>query len=201
MLVRLGAAAGAVDDPTPAFPGGQKAADLASSRGHKGIAGYLAEADLTSHLSSLSVKGSVMDSAAVEILAEKDTENAAAYANDEDHSLKGSLAALRRSAHAAALIQDAFRVQSFRHRQTTKSGDDISETPLDLVALGCLSKVQQTNNFDGYLHSAAVKIQQKYRGWKGRKEFLKIRKRIVKIQVYLVDMTHFLYFSINFKFD
>ncbi|KAL3812227.1 hypothetical protein ACJIZ3_013495 [Penstemon smallii] len=43
-LIKLGAAAGAVDDPRPEFPGGQTAADLASARGHRGIAAYLAEA-------------------------------------------------------------------------------------------------------------------------------------------------------------
>ncbi|RYR38515.1 hypothetical protein Ahy_A09g043552 isoform B [Arachis hypogaea] len=45
-LVKLGAIPGLVDDPTSAFPRGETAADLASSRGYKGIAGYLAEADL-----------------------------------------------------------------------------------------------------------------------------------------------------------
>ncbi|KAF5737105.1 hypothetical protein HS088_TW14G01262 [Tripterygium wilfordii] len=60
-LVRLGADPMAVTDPTPLSPGGQCAADLASSRGHKGIAGYLAEAYLTLQLSSLSVNHSVDD--------------------------------------------------------------------------------------------------------------------------------------------
>jgi calmodulin-binding transcription activator len=38
---------------------------------------------------------------------------------------------------------------------------------------------------DTHLHSAAVRIQNKFRGWKGRKEFMIIRQRIVKIQVAL----------------
>ena len=189
-LVRLGAAAGAVDDPTSASPGGQTAADLASSRGHKGIAGYLAEADLTSHLSSLTLGENSMESAAATIAAEKTTETAAqnnvlstGMAVNEEHSLRGSLAAVRKSSHAAALIQAAFRARSFRHRQQTKSNNEISETSLDLVTLGLLNKVQKVSHFEDYLHSAAIRIQQKYRGWKGRREFLKIRKRIVKIQV------------------
>ncbi|XLU31002.1 hypothetical protein S245_067068, partial [Arachis hypogaea] len=45
-LVKLGAVPGLVDDPKSAFPRGKTAADLDSSRGYKGIAGYLAEADL-----------------------------------------------------------------------------------------------------------------------------------------------------------
>ncbi|PSR97854.1 Calmodulin-binding transcription activator 3 like [Actinidia chinensis var. chinensis] len=190
-LVRLGAAAGAVDDPTSASPGGQTASDLASGRGHKGIAGYLAEADLTSHLSSLTLGENSMESAAATIAAEKATDTAAQNVLspgmdvNEEHSLRGSLAAVRKSAHAAALIQDAFRARSFRHRQQTKSNSEISGTSLDLVTLGLLNKVQKVSHFEDYLHSAAIKIQQKYRGWKGRRQFLKIRKRIVKIQAHV----------------
>lgn len=194
MLVQLGAAAGAVEDPTPEFPGGQKAADLASSRGHKGIAGFLAETDLVSHLSSLTFNGSVTDNATSGVKSDNTVQNAGIYdfppdeVPKEEISLRGSLDAVRNSTHAASLIQDAFRVRSYRHRQMIKSNSDLSENPLDLVALGCLSKVRKMHDFDDYLHSAAArKIQQKYRGWKGRKEFLKIRERIVNIQVYLYE--------------
>lgn len=186
-LVRLGAAPGAVDDPTPTFPGGKTAADLASSSGHKGIAGYLAEADLISHVSSLNMNENVMDSLAATIAAENAVNTEGSVFKSDlaiDHQfLKGSLAAVRKSAHAAALIQAAFRSCSFRHRQLNKSNENISDVGLDLVALGSLNKVQKISHFEDYLHSAAVRIQRKYRGWKGRKEFLKIRNRIVKIQV------------------
>ncbi|KAG6667871.1 hypothetical protein CIPAW_01G131100 [Carya illinoinensis] len=189
-LLRLGAAPGAVEDPTPACPGGKTAADLASSRGHKGIAGYLAEADLIRHLSVLTVNENVMDSVAASIAAEKAIENATQVvpsdvAINENLSLKGSLAAVRKSAHAAALIQAALRARSFNHRQLTKKSNDISEVALDLVALGSLNKVRKQGHFEEYLHSAAAKIQQRYCGWKGRKEFLKIRSRIVKIQAHV----------------
>lgn len=183
----MGAAPGAVDDPTPAFPGGQTAADLASSRGHKGIAGYLAEADLTSHLSSLNINEDVTDMLGARIAAESATETEAKVVTSDsgidNHFLKGSLAAVRKSAHAAALIQAAFRNRSFRHRQLTESRADIPSDSVDLIDLGSLNKVQKSGNFEDYLHSSAKKIQKKYRGWKGRKEFLDIRCRIVKIQV------------------
>lgn len=192
VLVKWGAAAGAVEDPTPEFPGGQKPADLASSRGHKGIAGFLAETDLVSHLSALTFNGSVADNATSGVKSDSTVKNAGIYdfppdkVPKEEISLRGSLAAVRNSAHAASLIQDAFRVHSYRHTQMTKSNCDLSENPPDLVALGCLSKVQKMHDFDDYLHSAAaIKIQKKYRGWKGRKEFLKIRKRIVNIQAHV----------------
>ncbi|RVW55944.1 Calmodulin-binding transcription activator 2 [Vitis vinifera] len=187
-LVKLGTSPDAVEDPTPAFPGGQTAADLASSRGHKGIAGYLAEAHLSSHLCSLSPSENVMDSVSANIAAEKAAQTAVQNVDgviEEQLSLKGSLAALRKSAHAAALIQAALRARSFRDRRLTRSNDDISEASLDLVALGSLNKVSKMGHFKDYLHSAAVKIQQKYRGWKGREDFLKIRSRIVKIQAHV----------------
>lgn len=190
----MGASAGSVDDPTPEFPGGQKAADLASSRGHKGIAGFLAETDLVSHLSLLTFNGSMPNNATAGVKLDNTVENAVMYGFPPDEvpkeeiSLRKSLSAVRNSAHAASLIQDAFRVRSFRHKEMPKSNSDLSDNPLDLVALGCLSKVRNMHDFDDYLHSvAAIKIQQKYRGWKGRKEFLKIRKRIVNIQVCMYD--------------
>ncbi|KAI8527523.1 hypothetical protein RHMOL_Rhmol12G0082300 [Rhododendron molle] len=52
----LGAAPVALADPNPIYPSGRTAADLASSNGHKGIAGYLAESALSSHLTTLQLK-------------------------------------------------------------------------------------------------------------------------------------------------
>ncbi|XP_024023492.1 calmodulin-binding transcription activator 2 isoform X2 [Morus notabilis] len=185
-LVRLGAAPGAVDDPTPAFPGGQTAADLASNRGHKGIAGYLAEAYLTSQLSSLNINENEITAIIdAKISKEIDAKVVTSDLGFDDNSLKGSLAAVRKSSLAAALIQDAFRNLSFRHRQLTKSHNDSPDNSLDLVALGSLNRGQKFSHFEDYLHSAAKRIQKKYRGWKGRKEFLDIRSRIVKIQAHV----------------
>ncbi|KAK8499435.1 hypothetical protein V6N13_050363 [Hibiscus sabdariffa] len=189
-LVKLGASPGAVDDPTPNFPGGRTAADLASSRGHKGIAGYLAEADLITHLSSLTVNQNVVDNDVAAMAAQEAVETASQvapsnWALDENCTLKGSLAAVRKSAHAAALIQAAFQARSCHFRQSTKGNDDMSEASLELGILGSWNGHQKTRHFGDYLHTAASKIQHKYRGWKGRNEFLKIRNRIVKIQAHV----------------
>ncbi|KAG8370586.1 hypothetical protein BUALT_Bualt14G0132500 [Buddleja alternifolia] len=191
-LIKLGTAAGAVDDPTSEFLGGRTAADLASDRGHKGISGYLAEADLNSHhLLSLSVTEGLMGTsdATTEIKRTLHTITEEVVpinaATNEDLSLKRSLAAVTKSAHAAALIQAAFRAHSFHHRQLTSCTNEVSEDSLDLVALCSLTKVQKVGHFDDYLHSAAIKVQKKYRGWKGRKDFLKIRSRIVKLQAHV----------------
>ncbi|KAJ7980455.1 Calmodulin-binding transcription activator 2 [Quillaja saponaria] len=151
-----------------------------------GIAGYLAEADLTRDLSTLSITDNVMDNITATIAADKALETAQAILSnvpmDEHLSLKGSLAAVRKSACAAALIQAAFRERSFHQRQLVKSSNATSEAALDLVALGSLNKVLKIGHYSDYLHSAALRIQRKYRGWKERKEFLKIRNRIIQIQ-------------------
>ncbi|KAI3946804.1 hypothetical protein MKW98_003367 [Papaver atlanticum] len=191
-LVKLGAAPGAVEDPTSKFPGGRTAADLASSRGHKGIAGYLAEADLTSHLSLMTIKESVIDSVAASIAAEKAIETVEEQSIVPDQSKKGlfsmksSREAVKKSAQAADLIKAAFRARSLHpKKEFVKIKDEISEIPADIVTVASFTnKVPSMNHFTDYLHSAsaALKIQHKYRGWKALKEFLKIRNRIVKIQ-------------------
>ncbi|XP_022137836.1 calmodulin-binding transcription activator 3-like isoform X2 [Momordica charantia] len=188
-LIRFGAAPGAVDDPTSGFPEGQKAADLASSRGHKGISGYLAEADLAEHLRTLTNGENHVDNVEENVNFDEAIQTAdvvsSQMAEDELLSLKSSLAAVRKSVRAAALIHAAFRARSFRHKQLMESDKEmIPEDSLDLVALGILNKAQKIH-YEDYLHVAAVRIQQNYRGWKGRKEFLKIRNRIVKIQAHV----------------
>lgn len=166
-------------------------------KGHKGIAGYLAEADLITHLSSLTVNQNVVGNDAATTAAQEaiETPYEVAPSNgtlDDNCSLKGSLAAIRKSAHAAALIQAAFRARSAHFRQLTKGNDDMSEVSLELGMLGSLNRLQKTSHFGDYLHTAASKIQKKYRGWKGRKEFLKIRNRIVKIQVLHINLFFFI---------
>lgn len=149
---------------------------MASRRGHKGIAAYLAEVDLTARVSSLTVEQNPVD--CVDEVA-----SGTGLIDEKELSIKGSLAAIRKSARAAALIQASFRSRSFRQRQWKSSRNGGTEASIDLVALGSLSRVEKMSCYDDYLHSAAISIQQKYRGWKGRKEFLKIRNRIVKVQV------------------
>ncbi|WOK96064.1 calmodulin-binding transcription activator 1 isoform X1 [Canna indica] len=187
-LVRLGAAAGAVEHPTSKVPIGKTAADLASSRGHKGIAGYLAEADLTSHLSSLTVKegekGTPVNLAAEKVIetVQEHNINSSDGERGEQISLRGSLAAVRNSAQAAARIHAAFRVQSFLQ---TNSKDKHAEISDDMMIVSSLNMFPKMSHYNESLHMSAVKIQQKYRGWKGRKDFLKIRDRIVKIQAHV----------------
>ncbi|RWR89892.1 calmodulin-binding transcription activator 3-like protein isoform X1 [Cinnamomum micranthum f. kanehirae] len=185
-LVSLGGAPGALTHPTPKFPSGRTPADLASSNGHKGIAGYLAESSLTSHLSSLTLETSsdgntseVPDVKAVQTVAEWSTTQ---FGDDDGLSLKDSLSAVRNAAQAAARIHEVFRVQSFQRKQLIEFGDDKFEMS-DEQALSLISvKSNRTVQYDEPIHTAAIRIQNKFRGWKGRKDFLIIRQRIVKIQ-------------------
>ncbi|XP_012437207.1 calmodulin-binding transcription activator 3 isoform X1 [Gossypium raimondii] len=190
-LISLGAAPGALTDPTPEYPLGRTPADLASANGHKGISGYLAECDLSSHLLSLNLdkQGSASTTDSRPDVIQKILELKTAPLNYGDASdgpsLKDSLAAVRNATQAAARIHQVFRVQSFQNRQLKEYGNDkygmSDERALSLLAV----KSNKPGQHDERVHAAAIRIQNKFRGWKGRKEFLIIRQRIVKIQAHV----------------
>ncbi|XWS44935.1 hypothetical protein CRYUN_Cryun15aG0092900 [Craigia yunnanensis] len=190
-LISLGAAPGALTDPTPEYPLGRTPADLASANGHKGISGYLAESDLSFHLLSLDLdnQGSndTMDyrEYIIQKILERNTAPLSYGDASDGPSLKDSLAAVRNASQAAARIHQVFRVQSFQKRQLKEYGDDkfgmSDERALSLIAV----KSNKPGQHDEHVHAAAIRIQNKFRGWKGRKEFLITRQRIVKIQAHI----------------
>lgn len=178
ILVSLGAAPGALTDPSPEFPLGRTPADLASGNGHKGISGFLAESSLTSHLSSLTMNDP-------KEVVQTVSERIASPVNDGDVqdtlSLKDSNTAVCNATQAACRIHQMFRMQSFQLKQLSEFGDGV----FDEHAISLLTaKSRRPLQSDGVVHSAATQIQKKFRGWKKRKEFLLIRQRIVKIQVH-----------------
>nr|CAB3495732.1 unnamed protein product [Digitaria exilis] len=192
VLITNGAAAGALTDPTSEFPSGRSPSDLASVNGHRGIAGFLAETALTSHLEALTIRESKDSSNTAEVCELPAVEdltgnNSAQFVGEDYHaeSLEGSLSAVRKSTQAAARIFQAFRVESFHRKKVVEYGDDdcglSDERTLSLVSL----KNVKPGQHDTHLHSAAVRIQNKFRGWKGRKEFMIIRQRIVKLQAHV----------------
>lgn len=190
-LIALGAAPGALSDPTPKYPSGRTPADLASSIGHKGIAGYLAESDLSSALSAISLNKKDGDVAEVTGATAVQTvpQRCPTPVSDGDLpyglSMKDSLAAVRNATQAAARIHQVFRVQSFQKKQLKEYGNDTfgisDECALSLVAV----KTQKPGHHDEPVHAAATRIQNKFRSWKGRKDFLIIRQQIIKIQVHI----------------
>ncbi|XP_022893605.1 calmodulin-binding transcription activator 3-like isoform X3 [Olea europaea var. sylvestris] len=186
-LISLGSAPGALTDPTPKYPSGRTPADLASSNGHKGIAGYLAESALSYHLSLLTLKETKegdRGEKAVETVSKR-TATPVGF-GDLPHglSLKDSLAAVRNATQAAARIHEVFRVQSFQRKQLKEYGDGefgmSDERALSLLAV----KTNRSGSHDGPT-AAAIRIQNKFRSWKGRKEFLLIRQRVIKIQAHV----------------
>ncbi|XP_047090690.1 calmodulin-binding transcription activator 3-like isoform X2 [Lolium rigidum] len=191
ILMANGAGAGLLTDPNSEFPSGRTPADLASANGHKGIAGFLAESALTSHLSQLTIReskdSSVQEVSGLPVVVNLDETNSSQLAVEDSHaeSLQGSLSAVRKSHQAAARIFQAFRVESFHRKKVVEYGDDdcglSDEHTLSLVSL----KNVKPGQHDTHLHSAAVRIQNKFRGWKGRREFMIIRQRIVKLQAHV----------------
>lgn len=192
-LVASGASAGAVTDPNCKDPAGKTPASIASSSGHKGLAGYLSELALTSHLSSLTLEESELSRGSAELEAERTINsitNQNLTSNEDQLSLQDTLAAVRNAAQAAARIQSAFRAHSFRKRQqmhaaaAAVAGYGISSG--DIQGFTGMLKLSSRNARDH--NSAALSIQKKYRGWKGRKDFLTFRQKVVKIQVSYLEL-------------
>lgn len=191
-LIASGASAGAVTDPSSQDATGRTPASIAATCGHKGLAGYLSEVSLTSHLSSLTLEESELSKGSAALEAERTinslSRESSSTTEDQD-SLRHTLAAVRNAAQAAARIQSAFRAHSFRKRQqsvvavtiTGADGDEYAIFANDIQGLSAASKLAFRNSRE--YNSAALSIQKKYRGWKGRKDFLALRQKVVKIQV------------------
>ncbi|KAF3439335.1 hypothetical protein FNV43_RR17612 [Rhamnella rubrinervis] len=180
-LISLGAAPGALTDPSPKYPTGKTPSDLAYAKGHKGIAGYLAESALSAHLTSLNFdtkEGNTAETSGAKAVHTV-SERAATPVKDGDFtdrlSLKDSLAAVCNATQAAARIHQVFRVQSFQRKQLN------NEQALSVIAV----KSHKAGQQDEHVNAAAIRIQNKFRSWKGRKDFLIIRQRIVKIQAHV----------------
>ncbi|KAJ7539193.1 hypothetical protein O6H91_11G080600 [Diphasiastrum complanatum] len=200
-LLAAGAAPGPLTDPTSNYPSGRTPADLAASSKHGGMAGYLAEMSLTTHLSSLALKeknmneietfsATLAEEKAVDYLSERTNLQQNLERADERITLQESLRAVRNAARAAALIQATFRRHSFQKRQDSlelEVIDDYKMSHEEIKAMVAAQKIQKA--FPGHrkekLHAAAVQIQCKFRSWKGRKDFLNLRQRVVKIQAHV----------------
>ncbi|XP_021999261.1 calmodulin-binding transcription activator 4 isoform X1 [Helianthus annuus] len=190
-LLASGAYAGAVTDPSQQDPSGKTAASIAATYGHNGLAGYLAEVALTTHLSSLTLKESELSKCCADVEAERTVNSISNpnFVNTDRLSFKETMAAVRNAAQAASRIQAAFRAHSFRKRKQQQEAaaaasgyDEYGICESDIEGLSAASKVIFGNARD---HNAALCIQKKYRGWKGRKDYLAFRKKVVKIQAHV----------------
>ncbi|KAI3919258.1 hypothetical protein MKW98_030394 [Papaver atlanticum] len=188
-LIVAGASAGAVTDPTSEDPVGKTPGSIAISRGHKGVAGYLSELALTSHLQSLTLEENDLTKGRSDVEAEIKVESLSIDCTDDHHSLRQSLAAVRNAALAAARIQNAFRAHSFRQRRQKEDlvsvFDEFGITAADIPALSATSKMGFPKLRDRVLQNAAVVIQKKYRGWSGQRTFLELKRKIILIQAHV----------------
>ncbi|XP_018446387.2 calmodulin-binding transcription activator 4 isoform X2 [Raphanus sativus] len=176
-LIASGASPGAVTDPNTQDPIGKTPASIAASNGHKGLAGYLSEVALTDHLSSLTLEETEDSKNTAQAKAEK-TVNSIAGRGHPVNNDPQSLAALKNAAQAAERIQAAFRAHSFRKRQQREAARHTFWKEYGIYA------DMSSPNARNY-HSAALSIQKKYRGYKGRKEFLTKREKAVIIQAHV----------------
>ncbi|KAA0031481.1 calmodulin-binding transcription activator 2 isoform X2 [Cucumis melo var. makuwa] len=189
-LITLDASPGLMSDPSPEVPLGIVPADLASINGHKGISGFLAEAALTSYVSSISMAETVDDGVsdvsktkAVQTVSERK----ATPVNDGfgDLSLKDSLTAVCNATQAAGRIYQILRVQSFQRKKLSECGTDEFGSSDNSILSFMKARARKSGLSNNPAHAAAVQIQKKFRGWRMRKEFLLIRQRIVKIQAHV----------------
>ncbi|XP_042428534.1 calmodulin-binding transcription activator 4-like isoform X1 [Zingiber officinale] len=191
-LLAAGASARAITNPSEHDPEGKTPASLAAANGYKGLAGYLSEAALTTHLFSLTTEKNErsVESASKEIdrgVESISQRSAILDGGTEDQlSLKDSLAAARNAVQAAARIQAAFRSYSLRKKQQKaalcQDGDILF--PPEMHKVSVVSRLHNTfQSFYGHKFDKAVLlIQKNFRRWKIRKKFLLLRKHVVKIQ-------------------
>uniref|UniRef100_A0A1J3HKZ8 Calmodulin-binding transcription activator 3 n=1 Tax=Noccaea caerulescens TaxID=107243 RepID=A0A1J3HKZ8_NOCCA len=178
-LIALGAAPGTLTDPNPDFPSGSTPSDLAYANGYKGIAGYLSEYALRAHVSLLSINDNIAETPLPAV------ETAHSQSNS---SLTDSLTAVRNATLSAARIHQVFRAQSFQKKQIKELGNrkfGMSEERALSMLAPKTHKPGRGAHSDDSVQAAAIRIQNKFRGYKGRKDYLITRQRIIKIQAHV----------------
>jgi hypothetical protein len=199
-LVQHGADPSTVTDSTPSCPSGQTPADLALTKGHVGIGGFLAETSLTRRIATMSLsdrsfdvaKAQVAGDNAVARLSRRDSIKQTLNRADDQVSIRDSLQAVRNAARAAALIQATFRQHSFRKEEelALENFDEYGMTESQMrgfVAARAAQRIQKSSRGHNEKRQqlAASRIQQKFRSWKVRKDFVNLRQRVVKIQAHV----------------
>lgn len=114
-LLSAGANPSLVTDPTPDYPGGYTAADLADKQGFEGLAAYLAEKGITAHFKAMSLHGNIdSDTNSKSTSTSRPDDHLFTNLGEEELCLKESLAAYRNAADAASKIQAAFRERTLK---------------------------------------------------------------------------------------
>lgn len=180
-LLSAGANASLVSDPTPECPGGCLAADLASNGGFDGLAIYLSEKGLTAHFQAMSLSGNISGPTAPASSSLTRYESIE-HLSEQELCLKDSLAAYRNAADAADRIQAAFRERALKLK--TKAVQ-LVEPELEAKAIVAALRIQHAYRSHNrrIMLKAAARIQGHFRTWQARRNFLNMRKQVIKIQV------------------
>jgi hypothetical protein len=180
-LLAAGAAAGALSHPTSEDPAAKTPASIALAYGFKGLSAFLSEAQLTTHLDSIESKENGKPDSreggicrAVDRISDKSSH--VHGGTDDQLALKDSLGAVRNAVQAAGRIQAAFRIFSFKKKKEMALQNRNS-------CFLSISETEAVSLSHGMLEKAALSIQKNFRCWKKRKEFLRIRNNVVRIQV------------------
>lgn len=177
-LLSAGAKPNLVTDPTQQNPGGYTASDLAHTRGYHGLAAYLSEKSLVEQFNDMRIAGNISGS------LETSTDDAVNSENltEEQLYLKDTLAAYRTAADAAARIQQAYREHSLKLQTEAV---EFSSPEAEARKIVAAMKIQHAfRNFETKkVMAAAARIQYRFRTWKIRKDFLNMRRQVIKIQV------------------
>ena len=181
-LLSSGANPSLVTDPTPEFPGGCTAADLASKAGYEGLAAYLAEKALTAHFQAMTLSGNISNPSARRAHAQVNPEIMESGTSEQEVLLRYSLEAYRNAADAADRIHSALRDRSLRLQvKAAEASNSQSDSALIIAALK-IQKAYRDHNGKKMM-KAAARIQGSFRTWQTRKNFLAMRRHAIKIQV------------------
>jgi calmodulin-binding transcription activator len=180
-LLSAGANPSLVTDPTPDAPGGYTASDLAARQGFDGLAAYLAEKGLTAHFEAMSLSKDTGRSPSRTKSIKQQTKEFETL-SEQEICLKESLAAYRNAADAANNIQAALRERTLNLR--TKA---IQLTKPENEAAAIVAAMRIQHAFRNYNRKkvlrAAARIQSHFRTWKIRRDFMNMRRQVIKIQV------------------
>ncbi|XP_006658566.1 calmodulin-binding transcription activator CBT [Oryza brachyantha] len=179
-LLSAGANPSLVTDPTSQSPAGLTAADLAARQGYDGLAAYLAEKGLTAHFEAMSLSKDAEQSPSKTRLTKVQSEK---FENlsEQELCLKESLAAYRNAADAASNIQAALRERTLKLQ--TKA-IQLANPELEASEIVAAMKIQHA--FRNYNRKkamrAAARIQSHFRTWKMRRNFINMRRQVIRIQ-------------------
>ncbi|WZZ79155.1 calmodulin-binding transcription activator 5-like isoform X4 [Brassica napus] len=177
-LLSAGARPNLVTDPTKEYLGGCTAADIAQQKGYEGLAAFLAEKCLVAQFRDMKMAGNISGNLEG---VKAETSTNPGHSNEEEQSLKDTLAAYRTAAEAAARIQGAFREHELKVRSKAVRFASKEEEAKNIIAA---MKIQHAfRNYETRRKiAAAARIQYRFQTWKMRREFLNMRKKAIKIQ-------------------